>query len=84
MKGEHGWPLDSPLSLGAGLCFLCVFLFGVLLNADPNILRPGKKLDNTKDAHTGMVLMRIFGPLSVVVLYFSWVRSNNARYAYLD
>ena len=87
MAGARSWPLDSPISLGVGICFLLVFFVGLTFNLSPRTARfgrPGSTNDDAFDHRMGAVLMCIFGPLAVVVLTMSWVRSNNARYAFLD
>jgi hypothetical protein len=87
MAGTRSWPLDSPISLGAGTCFLLVFFLGLCFNLNPRAARlgrPGSTNDDAFDRRMGAVLMCIFGPLAILVLMMSWVRSNNARYTFLD
>lgn len=87
MAGARSWPLDSPISLGVGVCFLLVFFVGLTFNLDPCMARfgrAGSTNDDAFDRKMGAILMWIFGPLSIVVLMGSWIRSNNSRYAFLD
>ena len=82
----RGWPFDSPKSLGVSLCFLIVFLIGFGFSQNPAALgaRAGSLESIEEDKRMGRVLAYIFGPLALTVLFVSWTRSNDDRYAWLQ
>jgi hypothetical protein len=81
-----GWPLDSPKSLGVSLCFLLVFLVGFGFSQNPAALgsRATSLASIEQDKRMGRVIAYIFGPLALAVLFGSWARSNDERYAWLQ
>ncbi len=81
----QSWPLDSPISLGAGACFFLIFIAGLVLSVNPALLgaRAGSRASIEDDKRMGRVLAYIFGPLSLTVLFLSWNRSNDERYKWM-
>ena len=85
--GDLSWPLDSPVSSGIALCFFLVFAIGFVFSVNPKLITRRKVMTRSvlrREKLSGRMAMYIFGPLLLVTLLFSWNRSNDARYEWLN
>jgi len=81
---ELAWPLNSPLSVGFGVAVLAIFLLGLAFAIIPNFITRSKNSHLREyDKRMGRVVMAVTGPAFVCIMFLSWWRSNNARYAWL-
>ena len=85
------WPLDSPKALGASAaCALCFAAGAWLYSAAQR--RAQVDEDWYGDLHgydlldtvASSMAMAFATLIAFTVLYFSWIRSNNRRYDFLD